>query len=116
MTLYRYYKQAERAIQTFKEHFKAGFATVDPNFLLSKWDRLIPQANITINLLHNSRINPKLLAYSYIYGEFNFRVTPLALPGTKVVAHVSLAKRGTWDLNKEVDWYVGLSLQYYRCI
>jgi len=69
-----------------------------------------------MNLLRNSRVNPKLSAYSYMYGEFNFRATPLAPPGTKVVAHVSLAKRGTWDLNGEVGWYVGQSLQHYRCV
>ena len=32
---------AERAIQTFKNHFKAGLASVDPNFPLSEWDRLL---------------------------------------------------------------------------
>ena len=29
---------AERAIQTFKNHFKAGLASVNPNFPLSEWD------------------------------------------------------------------------------
>ena len=29
---------ADRSIQTFKNYFKAGLASVDPNFLLSKWD------------------------------------------------------------------------------
>ena len=41
----------ERAIQTFKNHFKSGLASVDPNFPLSEWDRLLEQANITLNLL-----------------------------------------------------------------
>ena len=31
-----HYKAAERAIQTFKEHFKVGLASVNPNFSLSK--------------------------------------------------------------------------------
>jgi hypothetical protein len=35
---------AERAIQTFKEHFVAGFSSVDPTFTLHLWDRLLPQA------------------------------------------------------------------------
>ena len=34
--------QAERAIQTFKSHFKSGLAGADPNFPLSEWNRLIP--------------------------------------------------------------------------
>jgi hypothetical protein len=35
---------AERAIRTFKEHFKAGLATVDPYLPAHLWDRLLPQA------------------------------------------------------------------------
>jgi hypothetical protein len=35
---------AERSIRTFKEHFKAGLATVDPDFPVRLWDRLLPQA------------------------------------------------------------------------
>jgi hypothetical protein len=42
---------AERAIRTFKEHFVAGLSSVDPTFPLHLWDRLLPQAEITLNLL-----------------------------------------------------------------
>jgi hypothetical protein len=42
---------AERAIRTFKEHFVAGLSSVDPAFLLQLWDRLLTQAEITLNLL-----------------------------------------------------------------
>ena len=108
--------QAERAIQTFKHHFKAGLASVDPNFPLAEWDRLIPQANITLNLLRSARINPKLSAYTCIFGEFNYSATPLAPPGTKIVAHISPEKRGSWELNGEVGWYVGPSMDHYRCV
>ena len=87
-TPHKHNKFAERAIQTCEAHFKAGLATVDPNFPLSKWDRLITQSNITLNLLRAARCNPKLSACSYIFGVFNFMSTPLAPPGTKVVAHI----------------------------
>ena len=53
---------AERAIRTFKNHFLAGLCSVDSNFPLHLWDRLIEQATITLNLLRQSRINPKLSA------------------------------------------------------
>ena len=53
---------AERAIQTFKNHFIAGLASTDPNFPLSNWCRLLPQAELTLNLLRPSRLNPKLSA------------------------------------------------------
>jgi hypothetical protein len=42
---------AERAIWTFKEYFVAGISSVDPSFPLHLWDRLLPQAEITFNLL-----------------------------------------------------------------
>ena len=57
---------AERAIRTFKNHFLAGLATTHSDFPISEWDRLLPQAIITLNLLRNSRVNPKLSAYSYL--------------------------------------------------
>ena len=41
---------AERAIQTFKSHFIAILAGVDPTFPMSLWDRLLPQAVLTLNL------------------------------------------------------------------
>ena len=107
---------AERAIQTYKNHFKAGLASVDPNFPLSEWDRLLDQANITLNLLRSARTNPQLSAYTYICGEFNFAATPLAPPGTKIVAHMKPDQRGTWELNGDVGWYVGPSMNHYRCV
>ena len=56
---------AERAIQTYKSHFKSGLASCDPNFPLTQWDRLIEQCNITLNLLRSSRYNPKLSSWSF---------------------------------------------------
>ena len=91
-------------------------ASVDPNLLVSKWDRLLHQATITFNLLRTSRTNPALSAYSYIHGEFNFATTPLAPPGTKVVAYINPKERRAWELNGEVGWYVGPALNHYRCV
>jgi hypothetical protein len=53
---------AERAIRTFKEHFVAGLSSVDPSFPMHLWDRLLPQAEITLNLLRASRLHPQLSA------------------------------------------------------
>ena len=89
---------------------------MDPQFPLSEWDRVIPQANITLNLLRTARSNPNLSANAYIHGLFNFAATPLAPPGTKVVAYLDTTQRGTWDLNGEPGWYVGPAMQHYRCV
>ena len=42
---------AERAIQTFKNHFIAGLCTIDPHFPMQLWCELLPQAELTTNLL-----------------------------------------------------------------
>ena len=63
---------AERAIQTFKNHLKAGLSILDPNFPVREWDRIILQAELTLNLLRASRVNPKLSAWAYLFEEFNY--------------------------------------------
>jgi hypothetical protein len=72
---------AKRAIQTWKNHFCSGLATCDPKFPLTEWDLLMPQADITLNLLRSSRRQPKLSAYACLFGNFDFNKTPLAPPG-----------------------------------
>ena len=42
---------AERAIHTYKYHLIAGLSSCDPDFPLHLWDRLIPHATLTLNLL-----------------------------------------------------------------
>ena len=45
---------AERAIQTFKNHFISSLCTTDTNFPLQLWEKLLPQAQDTLNLLRTS--------------------------------------------------------------
>ena len=58
---------AERAIRTFKNHFLSGLATCPPHFPITEWDRLLDQAQVTLNLLRTARINPKLSAQAYLW-------------------------------------------------
>ena len=88
---------AERAIRTYKNHLLAGIATCDPNYPITEWDRLLTQCNITLNLLRNSRANPKLSAYAYAYDQFDFNKTPLCPPGTKAIIHLKPGNRGSWQ-------------------
>ena len=106
---------AERAIQTFKNHFIAGLASTDPNFPLSNWCRLLPQAELTLNLLRPSRLNPKLSAYAQLEGTFDFNRTPLAPPGTRVIVHEKPTQRRTWAPHGIDGWYVGPALDHYQC-
>ena len=74
-----------------------GFATCDKYFPVAEWDYLIPQAELTLNLLKTSKVNSKLSALAYLFRVFDFNKTPLAPPGTKVVIHKNIKDRGSWD-------------------
>jgi hypothetical protein len=71
---------AERAIRTFKEHFLAGLSSVDPSFPLHLWDRLLPQAEITLNLLRTSRLHPQLSAAAHFQCLVDYNKTAFAPP------------------------------------
>ena len=51
-----------------------------------------------------------------MFGEFHFVATPLAPPGTKIVAHIKSNQRRTCELNGEAVWYAGPSMNHYRCV
>jgi hypothetical protein len=86
----------ERAIRTFKNHFIAGLCSVDKDFPLHLWDRLVEQAVITLNLLRGSRLNPRLSTWAQFHGPFDFNHMPIAPPGICVIAHDKPADRDTW--------------------
>jgi hypothetical protein len=106
---------AERAIQTWKNHFSTGLALCDPKFPLTEWDLLMPQADITLNLLRSSRRQPKLSAYACLNGAFDFNRSPLAPPGTRVVVHVTPDKCHNMAPHGVDGWYIGPSPEHYRC-
>ena len=70
---------AERAVQTFKNHFIYLVYGIDEKFPVNQCDRLIKHAVVTLNILRSSRINPLLSAYNQLYGNFYFNTTPLIL-------------------------------------
>jgi hypothetical protein len=107
---------AERAIITFKNHLLACLATCDSDFPVSEWDRILFQVELTLNLLCSSRVNPKLSAYAYLNCNFDFNKSPLVPPGTKVLVHLKPDQRPSWSYHDEEGWYVGPSMEHYRCM
>jgi hypothetical protein len=106
---------AERAIRSFKDHLIARLCSTDKSFTIHLWDRLLPQAVITLNMLRTSRINPKLSASTHIYGQYDFNRAPMAPPGTILIAHETPRRRRTWAPHGQDGWYIGLALEHYRC-
>jgi hypothetical protein len=106
---------AERAIRTFKEHFVAGLSSVDPSFPMHLWDRLLPQAEITLNLLRTSRLHPQLSAAAHYHGLVDYNKTAFAPPGCKIIAHEKPGKRRAWAPHGQHGYSLGPVMHHYRC-
>ena len=106
---------AERAIQTFKNHFVSILAGVDPNFPIKLWDRLLPQAVLTLNLLRQSNVAPTVSAYQYVNGPFDYNATPLGPMGCAAQVHNSAERRHSWEERSLDGWYLQTSMEHYRC-
>ena len=106
---------AERAIQTFKCHFKAVLAGVDDSFPMRLWDKLLPQTVLTLNLLRQSNAAPTVSAYQYVRGSFDYNKMPLAPMGCAVQIYESRERRGTWAEHTTDGWYLETSKEHYRC-
>ncbi len=63
---------AEVAIKTFKEHFIAILAGLPDSFPVQLWCKLLPQAELTLNLLRPSHARPQVSDHAYLLGPFDF--------------------------------------------
>jgi hypothetical protein len=106
---------AERAIRTLKEHFVAGLSSVDPSFPVHLWDRMLPQAEITLNLLRISILHPQLSAAAHYHGLVYYNKTAFAPPGCKIIAHEKPGKRRTWSPHGQHGYSLGPAMHHYRC-
>ena len=82
---------------------------------MNLWDCLIPQAELTFNLLHQSNGAPKVLAQAYAFGPQHFNRIPLARMGCAVQIHDKPSKRRMWGVHAVDGWYLQTSPHHYRC-
>jgi hypothetical protein len=59
--------------------------------------------------------NPKLSAATHIFGQYDFNRAPMVPPGTRIIAHETPSRRRTWAPYGIDGWYIGPSLEHYRC-
>jgi len=107
--------KAERAIRTWKNHFIATLAGVDPDFPMCAWNELIKQAEITVNLLRESPTNPRASAWECMNGPYDFDAHPMAPPGTAITIHEKPGQRKSWSKHGVKGFYLGPAMQHYRC-
>ena len=81
---------------------------------MQAWCRLLPQAEMTLNMLKPSRLNPRLSAYAQLSGAFDYNTTPLPSPGTKKIVYETPSSRESWATHGIEGWYVGPAMEHYR--
>ena len=105
---------AEVAIRNFKSHFLSVLAGVAEDFPPSLWDKLLPQTEITLNILRQSNATPTVSAYAHLSGPFDYNKMPLAPMGCQAQIHEKSDKRGTWAYHTIDGWYIRTSPEHYR--
>ena len=60
-------------------------------------------------------MRPHLSSYADLFGDFDYNQHPLLPPGIKVIIHEKPAQRATWAPRGIDGWYLGPSMQHYRC-
>ena len=86
---------AEVGIRDFKAHFLSILTGTAEDFPRQLWDRLLPQAEVTINLLRQSNATPSVSAYAHLSGPFDYNKMPLAPMGYAAQIHKKTDKRET---------------------
>ena len=105
---------AEAVIQNFRAHFLSILAGAAKDFPPSLWDRLLPQTEITLNLLQQSNATPRVSAYAHLCDPINYNKMPLAPMRCTVQVHKKTDKRGTWAYHSINGWYFSTSPKHYR--
>ena len=106
---------AETAIWGGKAHVIAGLHSALPKLPKQDWELALPGAELTYNMVRASRFNPRISAYTQLYGEFNFQNTPLGSFGCKVIIHNCPQEQGTWADRGTKGWYICPALNHYWC-
>jgi hypothetical protein len=109
------HNQAEWAIQTFKAHFISILAGMDNKFPLLLWCHLLEPTELTLNLLCQSRVAPKILAFAHGHSTHDYMQKPFAPIGCAVQTHVKPDDRLSWDTRSEPGFNLGTSMEHHQC-
>jgi hypothetical protein len=108
--------KAERAIRAAKNHIIAMLCTADDEFPMYLWDKVLPQAELTIKHLRECKSNPAVSAYEGMFNKkYDFDAHPIAPVGIKVIVHDKPDNRASWDAHGVEGFYLGPALDHYRC-
>ena len=106
---------AEKAIQTWKNHFISVLSGTDENFPLHLWCQVIPQAERQLAMLIQTNINPKISTYTHLYGPHNYNSQPFVPIGMEAMIYDHPNLRKTFAQHCSKGYVLGTSTEHYRC-
>ncbi len=107
--------QAENSIQTFKVHFILILAGVNDKFSLFLWCHLLKPTKLTLNLLRQSKVAPKISTYAHVHGPHDYMKKSFAPIGCTIQAHFKPEDRRTWNTQSDVGFNLGTSMEHQQC-
>jgi hypothetical protein len=99
----------------FQGKFVSGLASLDPDLPLHLWDHLLPQEEMTLNLLRKSRQYPQLSAAAHYHGMVDYNTTAFSPPGCNIIAHEKPSQRRSWAPHGQHGYSLGPAMHHYRC-
>jgi hypothetical protein len=106
---------AEKGIQTAKGHIIAKILGCDDSFPFREWHRMLPQIELTLNLLRPANVRNTVSAHTYVHGVHDYNRMPLAPLGCRAQCYVDPERRTLYGSHTLDAWYVGTSAEHYRC-
>ncbi len=107
--------QAKQVIQTFKVHFISIFAGIDDRFPLSFWCYLLEPTELTLNLLWQSNVAPKISVFAHVHGHPNYMKKPFTPLDCTIHSYVKPNNRRSWDARANAGFNLRTSMEHHRC-
>jgi hypothetical protein len=104
---------AEKAIQTFKNHFVSVLSRCAPTMPMYLWCQLLPQVELQLLLLRQSRVNPNMSAYAHLYGQHDCNKHPFVPIGMEALVHDKPHKQQTFAEHCRKAFVLGTSTKHY---
>ena len=105
---------AEKAIQTWKDHFIGVLSGTAASFPEHLWCQIIPQAERQLLLIRQSKTNPNISAYAHVYCPHDYNAAPFVPVGMETLVHDKPKCRRTFAGHCSKGFFLGTSFDHYR--
>ena len=105
---------AEKAIQTWKDHFIGVMSGTTATLPVHLWCQGIPQAKRQLLLLRKSHVHPKVSAYARVYRPHDYNAAPFVLTGMEMLVHDNPKRRGIFVEHYSKGYVLSTDFEHYR--